>query len=246
MAASIWKVADYRKWFVGDTFLQASRVINGFAFPILVILSTGSTQVAGTIQAMIGILSALILIPSGMLADSINRRTGVLVFGSIYTALMIAFSIVLSTSGADTITLMLFAVFFVLLSAPLGYCIDAMLKSILAPAQFPIASAAEEARSSALGIALPPVAGFLISLRQWIPFVFTALGTFAAVIGVWLIKDREGFTPRDHEGQRRKPFSGWREGFGVIWRTPALTRMISASLLANLAFSGINATLIYA
>ena len=246
MSGELWNNRDYRLWFFSDTLAQAGRSFGSFCFPLLILLTTGSTVFAGALQSIALAASAVMLIPAGKLVDSINRRTGVIGFGLAHAASMGLLTLLVLTNYLPSSMLVIFTLLLVGISTLFNLCVDAMLKTILPPAHLPQASAAEEVRGSALSIIVPPVAAATLAVSKWVPFLAASIGSFIAVLAAMRLKDREGFRASpDNLLQENSPYRGWAAGFTVIKSIPGLLGLLCISLLLNVAFAGVNTSLLY-
>lgn len=143
MIQPLWQIRDCRLWFWGDALAHIGRTFGTFCFPLLVLLETNSSSLAGAIQSATLLVGALILVPAGLVADSMNRRRGAILFGVMHAALMVALVVLLALDLIGPTVLAAFAIGVVLVATPLNLCVDAMVKGILPPEQLPAASAAE-------------------------------------------------------------------------------------------------------
>lgn len=72
---SLFRNANYRAWFVGDTTAVAAVSLRQFAVPLLAFGLTGSTALAGVLVTVQAVVIAAALLPGGVLVDRHDRRT---------------------------------------------------------------------------------------------------------------------------------------------------------------------------
>lgn len=240
--------ADYRRWFVGDSLSAVGSAVSLIAFPLLILAVTGSTSLAGTIEALILVVRVLANTPAGVLADRVDRRriilTGAALMILLYAALAVAVALGVGTIVAIVVIMPLTAA----VGAVLGIAVDAMLKRIVEGPDFPLASGLEQARTSAITLLGAPLGGFLFTLRSFLPFAVNAASYLGLAIAVLLV--RADFSPsrsgraRERQSVRSRAYFAL-AGFRAIGTIPAVGPLLGMSILANFAFTGMMATLVY-
>lgn len=240
--------ADYRRWFVGDSLSAVGSAVSTIAFPLLVLAVTGSTSLAGVIEAVILVVRVLATTPAGILADRMDRRRIILVGAGLmmllYGALTVAVALGVGTVVAIVVVMPLTAV----VGAVLGITVDAMLKRIVDGPDFPLASGLEQARGSAISLLGAPLGGFLFALRHALPFVLNAVSYLGLAAAVLLV--RTDFSPaRTMKVRERRTLRSRAAfalaGFRAIGTIPAVGPLLGMSMLVNFAFTGLMAALIY-
>ncbi|WP_058233844.1 MFS transporter [Devriesea agamarum] len=171
----------YTAWFLADTTGQAMSAIRSFAFPVVVLASTGSVTTAG-LSASLAIMSGAFSMPvGGWLQDRWDRRMLLALWG-VSGILLFAFAVLavlwLPTSTWQWLAL---AVLFGLRSGILGSVSNVLLRSVVSAKDLPNAMAMQDGRDAALSMAGPPIGGVLLSISYWLPFavgvIFSAIST---------------------------------------------------------------------
>lgn len=183
----LFRNADYRAWFVGDTTTSAAVSLRQFAVPLLAYELTESTALAGALVTIQAAVIALGILPGGVLVDRHDRRTtirahalgGLVVWGSVAS---------LHLTGNLTWPLFLgLIVLGALLTGLLANASDAALRSIVAAEDYPRAVATNEGRDAAIELGAGPAGGALYAVSSWLPFVGACLGhvsTWFAIRGI--------------------------------------------------------------
>ncbi|NYE00775.1 MFS family permease [Kineosphaera limosa] len=172
---SLFRNANYRAWFVGDTTAVAAVSLRQFAVPLLAFGLTGSTALAGVLVTVQAVVIAAALLPGGVLVDRHDRRTTIRVhaIGGLTTwggvgllqvtgHLPVPVFVGLLACGA-------------LLTGLFSGATDAALRSIVSTTDYPRAMATNEGRDAAISLTTGPVGGFLYAVAAWVPFVGVAL-----------------------------------------------------------------------
>lgn len=240
--------ADYRRWFVGDSLSAIGSAVSTIAFPLLILAVTGSTSLAGIVEAIILVVRVLANTPAGILADRVDRRRIILVGAALmivlYGALTVAVALGVGTIVAIVVIMPLTAA----VGAVLGITVDAMLKRIVDGPDFPLASGLEQARASAITLLGAPLGGFFFALHRSLPFAVNAVSYLGLAIAVLLV--RADFSPsRSRSPRERRTLRSRADfalaGFRAIGTIPAVGPLLGMSMLVNFAFTGMMATLIY-
>lgn len=227
---------------VSQVGLEASKL----ALPLLVLVSTGSAALAGTIAGVRGIVDALIQIPAGHLADLVDRRrlmvwcdlgcagTQLVLWGMAATG-RVAWSLILLVTVAQ-----------VIMQSPFNLARIAAIRSVVRTDQLDLALSQEEARSQALGFLGPPLAGVLFGVSRSLPFLADAMSYLISAALVRGIKT--DLRPhRAESGESAETTTRFRDAFrGVSWLMAARGRrqLLGTILVLNTIFSGAQLLLI--
>ncbi len=208
---SLWRVRDYRVWFIGDTFTQIGVFIGTFAFTLLAFDVSKDTAVAGLVGSVNALAHALSVLPGGYLMDRVDRRiimiaSGVAAF-VVYGAL--ALSILLGL--LDVPLLFVFAAVSGVIGGLFANVTDVILPRIVSGPLLPDASAANQARDAAIQLGSSPVSGLLFGVHPSLPFLLGAaarLGEAGAGIAI-----RTDLRPRADETEE----DSTRASAGFTW-----------------------------
>lgn len=207
---TLWRIRDYRVWFVGDTFTQIGVFIGTFAFTLLAFGVSKDTAVAGLVGSVNALAHALSILPGGHLMDRIDRRM-IMIFSGIAAFVVygaLALSILLGMLGVPL--LFVFAAVSGVIGGLFANVTDVILPRVVGGRLLPDASATNEARDAAIQLGASPVSGLLFGVHPSLPFLLGAvarLGEAGAGIAI-----RTDLRPRadEHEEESARAAAGWR------------------------------------
>jgi MFS family permease len=238
---SLWRDRDYVAWLAADTSWQFGASIRAFATLLITYAVTGSYAQAGAVSTVSTIVSAVAMLPGGVLVDRWDRRVSLTVSG-LARALVYGAAALTWWTGAMTIGV-LYAVGVAsgLVAGLFSTASDAALKSVVPTRDLPRAIAANQGRDAAVSLSASPVSGVLMGLSYALPFAAATLGSLLQVIGTRFIRAdlRPAREPDAASAHARRAFL--RElgaGFSVYRDIPVLARMLPALILVN---CGVNA-----
>jgi MFS family permease len=234
---SLWRGRDFRLWWAGTASSAVGDQATTVAFPLLVLLVTGSPLQAGLIASVTAIPMLVLSIPLGSWVDRTSRRR-VLVVSSALSALAVL-SIPLAYAW-DLLSLpQLYAVALVSATASTAYRIAdaAVLPRIVGEAQIDRAVSQYETIWGISAIIGPPLAGFIFqSVGPAAPFALDAL-SFLVVLGcVASMRSRLGADPP-------YPPMRWRDdlaaGARAVLAEPLLRALTILTTAGDFLFAGI-------
>lgn len=233
---SLWRNRSYNLLWSSQFLSGLGSNISFIAFPLLVLAITGSAISAGIVGTAAAAARFALRIPSGVLADRLNRKTLMLACDAIRLAGYGALALVVLRGHPDLIIITAFAV----LDAAGGTVFEtaemAALRNVVSVEQVPAAHARNEARDQAAALAGPPAGGLLFAAARALPFAADAISYLLSFIGVALI--REPF-----QQERTRPSRGAvhdvREGLRFCWRQPFVRTTIILAPPLNLAVNGL-------
>jgi MFS family permease len=226
------KNRDFTILWTGQTISDLGSQVSMFAFPLVTYALTGSAMWAAVVDAafMIGLCAALL--PSGVLADRVDRRllirtasgSGALLYASLAVA-----------AYADGLTIPHLAVVALLTGAATGIAGPAEMsavRSVVPREQLSTALSQSQARQHVGSLLGGPLGGILYGVSRWLPFGFDAI-TFAAY---WLFagRIRTDLSAPQHEGPRRRPHQDVAEGIRFVLSWPYFRALVVWSALVNL------------
>ncbi|KQB87360.1 MFS transporter [Corynebacterium lowii] len=256
---------DYRWWFLAETALECSASL-GLAITLILVQVTGSVSAAGLIGGISSAVALLATFLGGALGDALPRRRLLLTTGSFSLACNLLLTILLVmgiagvTGGAAPWSVIVVALLCVVVEASAAFrdpVLDASLKQIITPEEFPRAMSAAQARSSTLSMAGAPAAGWLFAVASFVPFAVRSVCDVVSLVLVRAIRADIG--PRLHEGeeprQSRRKIAGltglWRaitsfsEGWHHLRSRPELFRLLLCAPLVNLTVFGTMSWVVY-
>jgi len=194
----LWHRRDYVGWWIGDTVSSLGTAVSTVAYPLLMLLETGSAAEAGIVSAAgaVGMLATLLI--GGVLADRFSRRT-LLLTGPLLQAL--AVSTVAGAVVLDRVSVVHVAAVGLVQGIIGGLTSGAArpaLRRIVPPVQLTAAFSQLQARHMAVRLVGPTVGGLLFSVARWVPFAADAISFLASAAGVLLIRTPLGPDPSDH------------------------------------------------
>lgn len=172
----LWRNRDYVRWFAGDLLGDLGSSLRGFAMPLVALAIGGSATGSGAVGTLTRVACVVALVPGGVLADRLNRRR-LIVGGHLLRALVFSVVVVAWFLGALNMwVLCLAAVCSGVMSGVFGLASDSAVKNVVSDDQLPSASAANQARSSAVELVSSPLAGLLLVASPILPFMAEIAG----------------------------------------------------------------------
>jgi MFS family permease len=224
---------DFQLLWTGQTLSALGSRVSALAFPLLVLVTTGSPAKAG-IVVFAGTLPLLVLtLPAGVLVDRLDRKLVMVVCDS---ARAVALASIPLAMGFDR--LMFAHVVAVAAIDGIGYVFfdvadRAALRHVVAFEQLPAAVARIQGREYAALLLGKPLGGLLFGLGRVLPFVFDAISYALSVVTVLLIKARLQETrvePQRHMVAEIAEGVSWLMRHRIL-RTTTLLSAVSDALL---------------
>lgn len=234
----LWHNRDYLGWWVGSTVSGLGSSMSAVAYPLLMLLETGSAARAGIVAAATGIGALATVLFGGALADRYSRRT-ILMAGPLLEAIAVA--TVVAAVLLHHVTVWHVGLVGALQGAISGLTSGAStpaLRRIVPSAQLPNAFAQLNGRGMAIRLIGPSAGGALFGIARWVPFAADALSFLAATIGIAFVRTPLG-PDIDEHGPRVGIFRSIGEGLRFI-RGNAYMRYIAVwASLMNMCGSGL-------
>lgn len=231
----LFRNADYRAWFVGDTTSMAAVSLRQFAVPLMAYGLTGSTAVAGVLVTVQAVVMTLAILPGGVLVDRYDRRRtirihalgGLVIWGAVA---------LLHVTGVLTQSVFLaLLVGGAVLTGLFSNATDAALRSIVGMKRYPQALAVSQGRDATIELGSGPVGGFLYAVAAWIPFAGAGLGhllTWLATFGI-----RADLKPPARE--RKKAYRELGEALHWAWQRERLRWILPLIAFVNFGVQGV-------
>jgi MFS family permease len=180
-------------------------------------------------------------LPSGLLADLVNRRRMMLICDVIRFLAFSVLAIAVATGHAGLALITVVAVIDAACGSLFNTTEHAALRSLVTPRQLPDAVARNEARSYGTSLAGPPLGGLLFGVTQALPFVGNAMSYLVSFVGITLIH-------KPLQAARHPPPAGHAaalaEGFRFVFSNPFLRAVMVIAAPLNLALTGTTFTII--
>ena len=223
---------DFTVLWTGQTISDLGSHVSMFAFPLVTYAHTGSALWAAVVEAafLIGMCGSLL--PAGLLADRVDRRTimrsasgaGVLLYASLAAA---------GYLGALTVAhLALVALLTGVTSGLFGPAEISALRTVVPREDLPTALSQNQARQHVASLVGGPLGGVLYGVTRWFPFAFDAVSF--AVSWLFLGRIRTDLSAPTTAGPRSKPRKDIAEGLRFIWSWPYYRALVTFSALVNL------------
>nr|BFF03619.1 hypothetical protein GCM10020241_52940 [Streptoalloteichus tenebrarius] len=232
---------DFRLWWGGTVVSSLGDEITIVAFPLVILLLTGSPLHAGLVGAVEAVPPLALALPIGVLVDRTSRRA--LLVGSAAVSMVSITSVALAFLGGEPALPHLYAVAFVNSLASTVYRIadTAALPRIVGRDQLGTAAGQNEAIWGVSAVTAPPLAGLLFEWAPAAPFLVDA-ATFAVVAGCVLgIRTRLG-------ADRPYPSVRWRRdlttGARTVLRQPTVRALTLLTVVGDVLFAGIGLLMI--
>ena len=222
---------DFTVLWLGETVNQLGNRVSIFVFPLLAYALSGSVLVAAWVEAAHLLGTALALLPSGALADRLDRRLLMLVSSGsgavLHTSLVVA-------GVLDALTVPhLAAVGFLtgVAAGVFGPAQTSAIRSVVSTDDLPTALSQNQARRHVAALLGGPLGGLLYSATRWLPFAFDAV-TFA-ISCLTLTRIRTDLSAPPRTGERRV-LADIGEGVRFILARPFFRVLMSWAALVNL------------
>lgn len=167
----LWKLPDYRNWFVGDSALGLGGGLRSFALPLLAFDLTGRTTASGTLATLMAATSLIASLFGGAVVDRIDRRLGIHL--RCWTGILIwtVATTLLLTGHLGYVALLCTGFLSALTGGLFFTASDAALRSLVPTRFYPQAQANNEGRNAAFSMASGPLGGMLYGIATWLPLV---------------------------------------------------------------------------
>jgi MFS family permease len=240
---SIWRNRDFVVLWAGRLVSTLGSGVSAIALPLLVLATTHSPAKAGIVSAVQGAPYFVLSVPAGVLVDTWNRRTILIVCD-------LGRSLVWTTVGVATLTHHVSLPLLVLAAACEGsffvlhnIAMSASIPRVVTREQLPSAVAQNAVILGTSDLLGPAIGGAVFQLGRAIPFLADAASYFASIFSLMFVRTPLS-APRERE--RESTMTQAREGFSFVWSQPALRTLTLAGGTGDVLFAGIALALIVA
>jgi MFS family permease len=179
---------DFTLLWVGQGCAEVGFSASMLAFPLVVLVITGSAAASGLVLAADAVAQAVLALPGGALVDRWDRRRVMLLCEATQAVALVSLVVALLLDGATVVHLAAVA-------AVLGACRalfepaeDASLPALVAEEQLATAVATNSARSSVGQMAGTALGGVLFAVARWAPFLLDLLTHVIAFVTLLFLR----------------------------------------------------------
>lgn len=224
---------NFQALWTSEAFAAVAKETAEFAYPLLVLATTGSATFAGAIAAIQLVVAGLTSIPAGKLADRFDRKRLLVTCNLARVVLLAVFGVLILTDRVDTGLILVVAMtsaVFLSISQPASL---AAIKALVPPAQVPTAISQNQIRFFGATLVGPPVAGAFFAVARAFPYLAAAVSfLISTVLLLFIKKPMQAAATVADDGKRHAI-----DGFRLIRREPILFVLLSWILLSNLVFN---------
>lgn len=204
-----------------------------FAYPLLILATTGSALFAGAVASTQLIAASLMSVPAGQLADRYDRRKLLMVCNLSRVGLLSLLGVLILADHANLPIIMAVAIssaIFLSISQPTGI---AAIKALVPPEQVTAAISQNQIRFFGATLLGPPIGGVLFGISRAFPY-FGAAASFvvSTLLLVLIKKPMQAASTLTHRGKR-----GTIDGFRFIRRQPILLISLVWIMGSNMVFN---------
>jgi MFS family permease len=238
---SLWQNREFNLLWVSQSLSDLGGAIAQIAVPLLVLELTHSPVRAGVVGTIALIVKLAARLPSGVLADRVDRRRAMLACDLIRLLAFLALAVAVAAGRLTLGVIILVAVLDAACTAVFNTVEHAALRSIVPRSQLPAAVARNDARSYSAWLAGPPLGGLLFGISHALPFLGNALSYLVSLTGVALIR-----RPLQAERDERPPghAAALAEGLRFVFGNPFLRAVLIITAPLNFALNGAIFTII--
>jgi len=241
----------FQALWIGSTSSTLGVAVADIAYPLLILMITGSPAKAGLFAAVqtFGMLAAGL--PVGSLADRYDPRSIVLVAETCRVVVTVAVVLTLVTARLSLPLLLAAAA---LLGIGYAACSAArmlLLRSVVPGEQLTAALTQDQVRTNGAGIAGPALGGALYSVRALAhaaPVVFIAAAFVIGMVTTAFLPRRATGRPRDSQDEDQPPAAadqgGMLAGVRVLWGQPLLRASVILIMIVNTLGAGLDLVII--
>lgn len=224
---------NFQALWTSEAFAAVAKETAEFAYPLLILATTGSALFAGMVASIQLVVAGLVSIPAGRLADRFDRKKLLVTCNLARVVLLGGFS-ALIFSGIVNLPLILgiAIVSAVCLSVSQPASLAAI-KALVPPKQLPTAISQNQIRFFGATLVGPPAAGALFSVSRAFPYLGAAVSFLVSTaLLLFIRKPMQAAETLADEGKRHAI-----DGFRFIRRQPillwSLTWIMGSNLVLN-------------
>lgn len=224
---------NFQALWTSEAFAAVAKETAEFAYPLLILATTGSATFAAALAAIQLVVAGLMSIPAGQLADRFDRKRLLIICNLVRVALLGLFSLLILTDNVHFVVILAIAMtsaVFLSISQPASL---AAIKALVPPEQVPTAISQNQIRFFGATLIGPPVAGAFFAISRAFPYLAAAVSfLISTVLLLFIKKPMQAAATVADDGKRHAA-----DGFRFIRRQPILFVLLSWILLSNLVFN---------
>ncbi|MBU2665721.1 MFS transporter [Actinoplanes bogorensis] len=232
----LWRNREFTLLWTSQSLSDLGGAIAMLAIPLLVLEVTGSPVKAGAVGTAAQVAKLICRLPSGVLADRLNRRRAMLTCDVIRLLAFAGLAVAVALNRAGLAAIVVVAIVDAICGSLFNTTEHASLRSIVPATQLPDAVARNEARSYGTSLAGPPIGGLLFGLAPALPFLGNAVSYLASLIGVALI--RKPLQSPVPAGDQPGHAAALLEGIRFVFGNPFLRAVLLIAAPLNFALFG--------
>jgi MFS family permease len=240
---TLWRNREFNLLWTSQSLSDLGGAIAQLALPLLVLELTRSPVRAGLVGTAALVVAHAARLPSGVLADRVDRRRAMLTCDAVRLVAFLALAAAIAAGPATLVVIIVVAVLDAAFGALFNTVEHAALRSIVPTSQLPDAVARNEVRTYSASLAGPPLGGLLFGITHALPFLGNAVSYLISLAGVALIR-------RPLQAERAERPSGHAaalaEGLRFVFGNPFLRAVMIITAPLNFALSGVIFTIIVA
>lgn len=234
---SLARNRDFTILWTGETVSQLGTYLSLFAFPLVAYAISGSALVAAWVEAAYLLGEVGSLLPAGVLADRLDRRT-IMFTASLVGAVGYGSLAVAGIAGVLTVGhLAMVALVAGCCGGVFGPAQMSAIRSVVDDDDLPTAMAQNQARQHIAGLLGGPLGGMLYAVTRWLPFAVDAV-TFA-ISCLTISRLRTDLSPTPRPGGPRRVRADLMEGFRFILGRAFFRALAVWSSMANLVLNAL-------
>jgi MFS family permease len=243
-ARPLWRNLPFQSLWIGMTASTLGVAVADIAYPLAILVITGSPSRAGLFAAVQMTGSLLAGLPAGSLADRYDPRAIVIIAEAFRTAVTVLVAVAL-INGWLSLPLLLAAA--LVLGAGAATCNTArllLLRSVVPDQQLNSALAQDQVRTSGAQLAGPALGGALYAIRALahaVPFLFTAASFVIALITTAALPRTRRPEPESAAGPGEGAMLA---GLRTLWTHPLMRPAMLLAVLVNTVGAGIDLVII--
>lgn len=224
---------DFQALWTSEAFAAVAKESAEFAYPLLILASTGSALWAGTVASIQLVVAGLVSWPAGHLVDKVDRKLLLIVCNTARVLLLTLFA-GLIVSGHTNLGVILgvavVAAIFYSVAQPTGI---AAIKALVPREQVTAAISQNQIRFFGATVIGPPIGGALFGLAHGAPYLGAALGFLLSTALLLVIRrPMQAVDTITDPGKR-----GAVDGFRFIRRQPVLLMSLIWIMGSNMMFN---------
>lgn len=224
LKSNLWRSTDYGWWLGADTCSSLSGSVAMFAIPLIAMSITGASGVSSTLDAMMSFISAMLVIPGGLVQDRYDRRTLMILSYVLDAAILTIAAVLIQFRMLSVVTLVVICLLLGVNQGLLGETSNTMLRGVVSNEELPRVMAMNDSRDAIVSIIGSPVSGALMGIGKIAPFLGAVAMNIVGVIAALRIKrywhrgvEANSSSAPKNDGAE-EPIPSWRDAFGgLVW-----------------------------